>query len=146
MKKASIKVEEKIKLVDFVIILLDSRIPLSSKSDLLESITKNKKKLYVLTKVDLSDSDMTEKWIRELKTSGDDAIALDLTDNNSKKELINKCTEFSSSKKEKYLQKGIKNVTTRAMVLGIPNVGKSTLINLFVNIFLFLTNWIQYTC
>lgn len=133
MKKASIKIEEKIKLVDFVIILLDSRIPLSSKSDLLESITKNKKKLYVLTKVDLSDSEMTERWIQELKKSGDDAIALDLTDNNSKKELIKKCTEFSSLKKEKYFKKGIKNVTTRAMVLGIPNVGKSTLINLFAS-------------
>ena len=133
MKKASIKIEEKIKLVDFVIILLDSRIPLSSKSDLLESIVKNKQKLYVLTKVDLSDEEMTNRWIQEIKKNGDDAISLDLTNNNSKKELIKKCTEFSSLKREKYLKKGIKNVTTRAMVLGIPNVGKSTLINLFAS-------------
>lgn len=133
MKKASIKIEEKIKLVDFVIILLDSRIPLSSKSDLLESIVKNKQKLYVLTKVDLSDEEMTKAWIQELKKNGDEAICLDLTDNNSKKELTKKCMEYSSIKKEKYLKKGIKNVTTRAMILGIPNVGKSTLINLFAS-------------
>lgn len=133
MKKASIKIEEKIKLVDFVIILLDSRIPISSKSDLLESIVKNKQKLYVLTKVDLSDEEMTKRWIQEIKNNGDDAISLDLTNNNSKKELMKKCTEYSSLKKEKYLRKGIKNITTRAMVIGIPNVGKSTLINLFAS-------------
>lgn len=85
MKKASNKIEEKIKLVDFVIILLDSRIPISSKSDLLESIVKNKQKLYVLTKVDLSDEEMTKRWIQEIKKNGADAISLDLTDNNSKK-------------------------------------------------------------
>ncbi len=133
MKKATIKIENQLKLVDFVIILLDSRIPLASQSDLLEAIVKNKQKLYVLTKVDLSDEEMTKRWVKELSKDGSKVITLDLTNNNSKKKLLKSVEEFESLKKEKYAKKGIKNVTTRAMVLGIPNVGKSTLINLFAS-------------
>ena len=70
MKKATIKIENQLKLVDFVIILLDSRIPLASQSDLLEAIVKNKQKLYVLTKVDLSDEEMTKRWVKELSKDG----------------------------------------------------------------------------
>src|SRR5574344_740431 len=91
MKKASIKIEEQVKLVDFVIVLLDSRIPLASKSDLLEKIVKDKHKLYILTKTDLSDEKMTKKWISKLNESGDRAIALNLKDNNSKKEAVKVC-------------------------------------------------------
>jgi ribosome biogenesis GTPase A len=133
MKKAAIRIEEQVKLVDFIIILLDSRIPISSKSELLEKIAGNKKKLYVLTKVDLSDDEMTKKWLEKFNNNGDRAIGLDLTSNASKKELVKVCGEFASDKKEKYLKKGIKNIGCRAMVLGIPNVGKSTLINLFAS-------------
>jgi ribosome biogenesis GTPase A len=133
MKKISIELEDKIKLVDFVIILLDSRIPLSSKSDLLESIVKDKKKLYILTKTDLSDELMTEKWLARLNNNGDRAIGLNLKDNNSKKEAVKVCEEFASLKREKYLKRGVKNITVKAMVLGIPNVGKSTFINLFAS-------------
>jgi len=133
MKKASIKIEEQVKLVDFVIVLLDSRIPLASKSDLLEKIVKDKHKLYILTKTDLSDEKMTKKWISKLNESGDRAIALNLKDNNSKKEAVKVCEEFASLKKEKYLKKGVKNISVKAMVIGIPNVGKSTFINLFAS-------------
>jgi ribosome biogenesis GTPase A len=98
MKKASIKLEEQVKLVDFVIVLLDSRIPLSSKSDLLEKIVQDKKKLYILTKTDLSDEEMTNKWVQKLNENGDKAIALNLKDNNSKKEAVRVCEEFASLK------------------------------------------------
>ena len=133
MKKAIVKIENQLKLVDFVIILLDSRIPLSSQTELLEKLVENKPKLYVLTKVDLSDEIITKRWIEELSKNGNQAITLNLTDNNSKQKLFKKIEEFKESKAQKYLKKGIKNVTTRAMVLGIPNVGKSTLINLFAS-------------
>jgi len=133
MKKATFKIEEQTKLVDFVIILLDSRIPLSSKSDLLEKIVKDKKKLYVLTKIDLSDEEMTAKWISKLNNDNDRAIALNLKDNNSKNAAIKACEEFVNLKKDKYLKRGVKNIPVRAMVIGIPNVGKSTFINMFAS-------------
>lgn len=133
MKKASIKLEEQVKLVDFVIVLLDSRIPLSSKSDLLEKIVQDKKKLYILTKTDLSDEEMTKKWVQKLNENGDKAIALNLKDNNSKKEAVRVCEEFASLKRDKYLKRGVKNISVKAMVIGIPNVGKSTFINLFAS-------------
>ena len=66
MKKASNRIEEQVKLVDFVIVLLDSRIPISSKNNLLEKITQNKRKLYILTKPDLSDDKETLKWLYKL--------------------------------------------------------------------------------
>lgn len=133
MKKASIQIEERVKLVDFVIVLLDSRIPLSSRNGMLERITKNKKKLYILTKIDLSDEEMTKKWIKELSNNGDEAIAINLCDNSSKDLLIKKMNEFALIKKDKYLARGVKNVTIKSMIIGIPNVGKSTLINLFAS-------------
>jgi len=133
MKKASNKLEEQVKLVDFVIVLLDSRIPLSSRNDLLEKIAINRNKLYVLTKKDLSDEEMTKRWITALSKDGDYAIAIDLKNNSSKKELVEACTKFASLKREKYLKRGVKNVNIKAMVIGIPNVGKSTLINLFAS-------------
>ena len=133
MKKASNRIEEQVKLVDFVIVLLDSRIPISSKNNLLEKITQNKRKLYILTKPDLSDDKETLKWVNKLSENGNFAIALNLKESKSKSILLKAFEQFNLEKKEKMLKKGIKNFTTKAMVIGIPNVGKSTLINMFAN-------------
>lgn len=129
MKKASIGIEEKLKYVDFVIVILDSRVPSTSFNEFLFSKFKGKKKLYVLTKKDLADDSLTIKWIEKFKKEGNEAIAVNLNDNQGKKEIFEKIIEFCREKEEKYAKKGIKNVCSRAMIVGIPNVGKSTLIN-----------------
>lgn len=131
MKKASNEIKEKLKLVDFVIILLDSRAPKSSINPYLMEIVKDKKKLFLLTKSDLSDEKESKLWQKKLKeNSEDECVLVDLTNNKVINEILKYIDKFIDLKKEKYLKKGIKNVSIRAMVIGIPNVGKSTLINL----------------
>ncbi len=131
MKKASNEIKEKLKLVDFVIILLDSRAPRSSINPYLMEIVKDKKKLFLLAKSDLSDEKESKLWQKKLKeNSEDECVLVDLTNNKVINEILKYIDKFIDLKKEKYLKKGIKNVSIRAMVIGIPNVGKSTLINL----------------
>lgn len=129
MKKAMNKMSEKLKLVDFVIEVLDSRIPLSSQNEYVEKLVENKPKLYVLTKIDLSDKKETEKWVEHFSKNGNKAVAINLKDNGSYNLIFKKIMEFCKEKDEKLKKKGIKNISTRAMIIGIPNVGKSTLIN-----------------
>ena len=129
MKKAINRINELLKMVDFVIELLDSRIPLSSQNEYVERIVSNKPKLYVLTKIDLSDEKETKKWVDYFNQNGNKAIAINLKDNRSYEAIFKKIVEFCKEKDEKYKKKGIKNISTRAMIIGIPNVGKSTLIN-----------------
>lgn len=129
MKKAINRISELLKMVDFVIELLDSRIPLSSQNEYVERIVSNKPKLYVLTKIDLSDEKETKKWVDYFNQNGNKAIAINLKDNRSYEAIFKKIVEFCREKDEKYKKKGIKNISTRAMIIGIPNVGKSTLIN-----------------
>ena len=112
-----------------VIEVLDSRIPLSSQNEYVERIVSNKPKLYVLTKIDLSDEKETKKWVDYFNQNGNKAIAINLKDNRSYEAIFKKIVEFCREKDEKYKKKGIKNISTRAMIIGIPNVGKSTLIN-----------------
>ncbi|MGP1414225.1 MAG: ribosome biogenesis GTPase YlqF [Bacillales bacterium] len=133
MKKAINKIIEQLKLVDFVIIVLDSRIPISSNCNYIDKLLGDKKRLYLLTKSDLSDDIETSKWIEYFSKNENRAIAIDLTKQINQKTLLNECKYFSILKREKYLKKGIKNINTRCMILGIPNVGKSTLINLLAN-------------
>ena len=129
MKKAMNKMQEVLKLVDFVIEVLDSRIPLSSQNEYVERLISSKPRLFVLTKSDLSDEIETKKWIDYFNQNGNKAIAINLKDNKSYNLISKKIAEFCEEKSQKYKKKGIKNVTTRAMIVGIPNVGKSTLIN-----------------
>ena len=129
MKKTINRISELLKMVDFVIELLDSRIPLSSQNEYIERIVSNKPKLYVLTKIDLSDEKETKKWVDYFNQNGNKAIAINLKDNRSYEAIFKKIVEFCKEKDEKYKKKGIKNISTRAMIIGIPNVGKSTLIN-----------------
>lgn len=129
MKKAQIEVQDKIKLVDVIVELLDARIPLSSRNQVLYKLTKDKTRLVVLTKKDLADAALTEKWVEYFKAQGFQATFADLNDEKDVKAIVRKVEELGSIKNAKYAAKGMKPQPVRAMIIGIPNVGKSTLIN-----------------
>ena len=129
MKKAQIDIENRVKIVDLVIELLDSRIPLSSRNPTLFKLTKSKNRLVVLTKKDLSDQKVSEKWIQYFKNEGFEAIFVDLNNQNDVKKIIKTAENMSESRNQKLVAKGMKPQPIRAMIIGIPNVGKSTLIN-----------------
>lgn len=129
MKKALNEIEEKIKLVDVVVEILDARAPLSSINPSLEKATSNKKKLIVLSKIDLADPEITKKWLDYCKANFNSAIALNLTDPKATKILSEQIAILGKSKHEKEKAKGMKPQPIKVMIIGVPNVGKSSLIN-----------------
>ena len=129
MKKAQNDIEDRIKLVDVVVELLDARIPFSSRNQVLYKLTKNKVRLVVLTKKDLADPDATYQWVDYFESQGFAAVFADLNDEKDVKNIIRRVEELGSIKNQKLVAKGMKPQPVRAMILGIPNVGKSTLIN-----------------
>ena len=129
MKKAQIEVQERLKLVDVIVELLDARIPVSSRNEVLFKITKDKARLVVLTKTDLADNKETVKWINFFKNQGFSAIFADLNKQSDVKNIIKEVEKLGENKNQKYIAKGMKPQPVRAMIIGIPNVGKSTLIN-----------------
>ena len=129
MNKALNEVENKVKLVDVVIELLDARAPLSSINKNLEKLIQNKKKLIVLTKIDLADQNATKVWVEELKKKYDSILTLDLKNNGAEAILSKAVINLGKDKWAKEMAKGMKPQPIRAMIIGIPNVGKSSLIN-----------------
>ena len=129
MNKALNEVENKVKLVDVIIELLDARAPISSINENLEKITSNKKKLIVLTKTDLADPEQTKKWIGELAKTYDEILSLDLKSSNAENLLSKAVISLGKDKWAKEIAKGMKPQPIRTMIIGIPNVGKSSLIN-----------------
>lgn len=130
MKKGLDKIEDKLNIIDFVVILLDSRIPYSSLNKLILNKVKDKPKLFLLTKKDLSIESETLLWEKKLENNSNLALSLNLLSQKDIEKIFKKLDVFLQEKKEKYLKKSIKNVVSRGMIIGIPNVGKSTLINL----------------
>ena len=131
MSKALKEVEEKIKIIDVVIELLDARAPISSINPQLENIIKNKKRLVILTKADLADPIETKKWESELSKKYDSLLILNLTDGNATNIIIKAVSKLGQDKWAKDKAKGMKPQPLKTMILGIPNVGKSSLINRF---------------
>lgn len=128
MAKTKRQIIEDLKLIDVVIELLDARIPLSSRNPDIKEITKNKKKIIILNKADLADEKLLKKWQEYFSK---EAICV-LTDSNSGKgieKVSKKIDELMEEEKQKQLARGRINKTTRVMILGIPNVGKSSFIN-----------------
>ena len=129
MNKALNEVENKVKLVDVIIELFDARAPLSSINENLERLTANKKKLIVLTKIDLADPEQNKNWVNYLKSKYDAVISLDLKKGNAENILSKAVVELGKEKHAKEIARGMKPQPIRAMIIGIPNVGKSSLIN-----------------
>ena len=129
MNKALNEVENKVKLVDVIIELFDARAPISSINENLGKITANKKKLVVLTKTDLADQIQTNKWMEVLAKQFDAILSLDLKSSNAEAALSKAVISLGKDKWAKEMAKGMKPQPIRTMIIGIPNVGKSSLIN-----------------
>ncbi len=129
MQKARNQIEQKLPVTDIVYELIDSRIPESSRNPLLKEIIKDKYHLMILNKSDLADATETEKWLRHYKNLGLNAIAVNSLTGNVFNEVNSATQSILRDLKEKEIQKGMKDRPFRAMVIGIPNVGKSQFIN-----------------
>ncbi|MCD5322665.1 MULTISPECIES: ribosome biogenesis GTPase YlqF [Pontibacillus] len=129
MAKAKRQVEEKLKLVDFVIELVDARAPYSSQNPMLHQVLQQKPKMVLLMKKDLADENITNKWISWYEGQGISAIAVNVDDKKDVQQVIQKAKDMGQEKLERLKKKGVRPRPARAMIIGIPNVGKSTLIN-----------------
>ena len=129
MEKTKRQIKELSPLIDFVLELIDARIPLSSRVMGIEDLIKGKTRILVMTKADLADTEETKKWIEKYSKDGLDVITLDLTTQNSIKALIKKIDDITDKINKTRKEKGLKPKSLRGLVIGIPNVGKSTLIN-----------------
>jgi ribosome biogenesis GTPase A len=129
MTKARRQIEEKLKLIDVVIELLDARIPLSSRNPMIDEILKDKPRLVLLNKADLADPGVTAAWVAYFKELGLDALPIDAVSGNQVKEIVPRCKVLVKHKIDAQIRKGIIPRSVRALIVGIPNVGKSTLIN-----------------
>lgn len=132
MAKTKREISEKLSLIDVVFEVIDARIPRSSKNKDIDSLIKDKPKVLIMTKMDLCDMDKTNKWKRYYENNGYQVIMVDLINNKNVNEIFNKITPIINALNEKRKSKGLKERKIRALVLGIPNVGKSTLINRLV--------------
>lgn len=129
MAKTKRLIKEQINLIDIVYEVVDARMPLSSKIIDIEEYTKNKPKIMIMSKCDLCDEVETDKWKRHYENNGYKVIKMNLEGNTNIKPLINLTLELMKEENQKRFEKGLSERKTRVLVVGIPNVGKSTLIN-----------------
>lgn len=132
MAKTKREIKEKLDLIDIVFEIIDARIPKSSKNIDVDSLIKNKPRVLIMTKLDLCDEVETKKWIKYYEEKGYKVIALDLINNPNLNLIYNETSKLQNELNKKRHEKGLKERRIRALIVGIPNVGKSTLINRLV--------------
>ena len=131
MTKAKRQMQEDIKLIDLVIEVIDARCPVSSRNPDINGLASSKLRLILLNKSDLADKEANKKWVEYFKGQGFYVVELDSRDRKNMKGVQATLDEVCAAKFERDRKRGIKNRPVRAMVVGIPNVGKSTFINSF---------------
>lgn len=129
MTKTKRQIQASLKLVDAVAEIIDARIPVSSRNPDLDSIIQNKPRVVLMNKCDMADPSSTQKWINYFKNNGIVAIPIDCKTGRGINKLVSSVNEVLKEKIEKQKAKGLLNPTVRVMIVGIPNVGKSTFIN-----------------
>lgn len=129
MSKARRQVQENIKHVDFVTILVDARLPLSSQNPMLTKIVGDKPKLMILNKADLADPELTKEWRQYYENQGIKTLAINSKEQSTVKKVTDAAKDLMKDKIAKLRERGIKKETLRTMIIGIPNAGKSTLMN-----------------
>ncbi len=129
MTKTKRQIQASLKLVDAVAEIIDARIPVSSRNPDLESIIQNKPRGVLMNKCDMADPSSTQKWINYFKNNGIVAIPIDCKTGRGINKFVSSVNEVLKEKIEKQKAKGLLNPTVRVMIVGIPNVGKSTFIN-----------------
>lgn len=129
MAKTKRLIKEKYDLIDIVYEVIDARMPKSSKIKDIDELLKDKPRILVMTKKDLCDMNETKKWIKYYEDKGYYVVAVDLSQNNSVNEIVELTHKITKDIQDKREAKGLAKKEIRALVIGIPNVGKSTLIN-----------------
>lgn len=129
MAKARREVTEKLKLVDIIFELVDARIPYSSRNPMIDEIIQHKPRLVLLNKADMADKDVTREWIAHFADKGIKALAINSQAGEGMKTIVQASHEILKEKFDRMRAKGVNPRAIRAMIVGIPNAGKSTLIN-----------------
>ncbi|HEY4554206.1 MAG TPA: ribosome biogenesis GTPase YlqF [Bacillaceae bacterium] len=129
MAKARREVTEKLKLVDIVFELVDARIPSSSANPMIQDIIQQKPRLILMNKADMADRQLTQRWISQFEKAGLTALAINSQAGSGMQDIVRAAELLLKEKRERQISRGIKPRAIRAMIVGIPNVGKSTLIN-----------------
>lgn len=132
MTKAKRMMEQQLKLVDVVVEMLDARIPRSSSNPMLIQMLGDKPKVVALNKIDMADPEKTEKWLQTFKNSGLPVCKVDCSTGKGVKQMVAAIQQVARPVTDKWLRKGVRNRSIRVMIVGVPNVGKSTLINRLV--------------
>ena len=129
MTRARRQIEDKLKLIDVAIEMLDSRLPISSRNPMIDDILRDKPRLIILNKADLADPEATRKWLAYFKEQGHVAYPVDASTGTGIKEIPEQVKLLLKDKIDRQIAKGMNPRAMRALIVGIPNVGKSTLIN-----------------